>query len=416
MTKERTIQGASEGLPDPSRAFALICECFGLNRTPESKVTDPTGKLRQGFHRFFNSTRAKQSDLARSRMEQLLYSLFRRHERDDFGHAYAVMDETAAITCYLYQELSGRLNPEGRSPKRILWLLAEHVLVPTLLAIWARHWPTELGHEFAGDQSWYLPVTVGAEVDLPFARVFSYWMRVAGIRSTNQLATMLLESGCCPKSERVDTLRKKLDRWKRGEGLVSLTELYGYLDALETEVEWLAEPGDWKARFALALAMQRFFEKADRYFKNLDAKPSSRFAAWFRTSARNGILTDDDGFLAEPTTCFAIQSIQKRLKKNGVWSKLAAAGQSQMWFGAGVSEEEIRRRIAEGERNAKVGNRLVDWIRREAESSGRLSRGNNSSDYRLSLQRYIFDLGVREIQMFVRCRQKEPDEHEARQA
>jgi len=403
-----SLDSSCRNLPSASQAFLFARDCLGLNSVASGKLTDPTGKRRQELRRFRTKTNSGQTSRVHQKMESQFYSVFRQYRIGDFGHGYAVMDEPALAMLAIYCDILPKLRNVNRPAIEVLWALAEHVFVPTLVCIWSRHWRAGIGQEFAGEASWYLPTEHEGEIEKPFTRIFRFWMRTVGCGSINQLAQRLRESGNCSKGELQDSLRQKLGRWLKDSGPVSLHELFGFVDAMKTEAQWLGEPGDWKARFALALAIQRLMDAVDDILSTDEKDPSRKLAAWFRATAREGVIVDDSGILAQPKTHFAVRLIQRRLMKTKQWEKIVRTPKQyrQMRFAKTKTEEEIRARIAVAEYNAKPGNRFAAWMLRNAANSSRLASAPNSLESYMAVQDFIFDTGVAELQHLMRRKNK----------
>src|ERR1041385_2861446 len=117
-------------LPEFLRAYQFACECFGVTRAHNSKSSDPTGKMRQRLHRFFNPRNRSRNENTRQELDERLYGAFRRYRPNDFGHAYAVADEATLALLSIYRDLSPRLDTKGLSSPEAMWVLTEHVLMP----------------------------------------------------------------------------------------------------------------------------------------------------------------------------------------------------------------------------------------------------------------------------------------------
>lgn len=390
-------------LPEPLAAYSFVCKCFGLTHIQAGKISDPTSKLRQRLHRRFNRGKMpKRRGKAQAYLDEKLYGGFRGHKPEEFGRAYKVADDAVHTGLAIYDGLQRKLTTTGRDQAQAMWILAEHVLAPTLVIIFGQQWRTGLGREYQGEHSWYLPLPKDGVIHQPFTRVFNYWTRIMGHDSPNRLATALIARSTDFKTIGRDTLRKRLERWSKGDETPScLADLYGVIDVMKEEVQWLSDRREWKARFLLAMAMQKLFEEAENYFKELHKTPSLQLREWIIKAWNEPIYQDYSHILAQPTTHFAVRMLVNELKKSAAWEGLIKPFSRTGGFDPDIPDEEIEHwRIVTGKaaKGASIGNQLANHIRYKAQEAGRVNINDTSAKAYIELQDFIFELGVDQIQ------------------
>jgi len=391
----------ASNLPPFSKAFHFALKCLDLTRIRDGKTTDPGGVLRQRMHRFF---RAKSSDDDNGRGQEFegkLYSALRCHAPEEFGHAYAVAEEAVISLLCIYRDLIPRLDAKGYPVRSLMWLLAEHVVAPTLMLIFARHRGAGLGLEFDGGRTWYLPGEMDGQILAPFARVFEFWMRTAGCPSTNGLAAELIKISERPGSQ--DALRKKLERCRNGSFPPTLlAELFETLEPVQERTSWLGDPSEWRARFFLAAALQRFFVSADNYFVGIHPNPSQQISAWVRTFSRERMFMDDGQLLGNPTTFYAERLWCRKVLHSKPWARTI---KRKRQFGPKATNAEVQQWKQSTETALKPGNRLAEFLRNEVMKTNSAKSEDACAPDGSALRDYLVGAGVREIEQLMREKQ-----------
>jgi hypothetical protein len=313
----------------------------------------------------------------------------RKASQSPICSAAFVTHEIVTQLLLLYDRLLPHLNAPKLSRDKAMWMLAEHVFVPTAFLIVVKRHRHGLGSEFRGDDCWYLPKRDGHETKNPVQRVLDCWLRVAGYRTAYGISKEL--------NDEDGVWRRKLGRWLSGTP-APLADLHRLVDTFARSISWLDEPNEWKGRFTLASAAEGIWDRIDEYFAPFHQSPALYFAEVFRGHAKKPVLEDDGGVLAEPHTFFATRLVEKRLKETGQLGRILRQVR-RSWsaqYGPDVSDQEIsdHRRQMEWEMNP--GNWFADYLLQRARKEDRIGQ-TASWDDAYHLSEYLFDLGVKEL-------------------
>lgn len=372
-------------LPDEVQALFFACDCFALGEQQLKEYRMKLNRARAG---------TSISSEKRERVRQNLFQSIRKAIQTPVSHATFVTDELVTRLLELYTKVSPRLQSHLTSNLDTMWLLAEHVLVPTAHLIIRQRRHLGLGTEFLGESCWYLPEMAGRQVRKPVHRVLDCWLRVAGLRTDYRVS----------KEMGTEAVRRKVNRWLEGRNLPTLGELHNLADSFSAKVSWLDEPDSWKARFTLACAAQRAWDKVDEVFKPLCATPSVKLAQKFRDLASRQIFHDDQGLLVLPDTFFAACLVQARLQKDGSFEKIIAPARKERraTFGPDVPDAQIEQWKQQAERDANPGNWFVGFLRDKAIAAGRLRSKDDAMQTQFVLKEFLFDLGIEELNQLLR--------------
>lgn len=376
-------------LPDDVQALFVVCDCFGLGEHQLDSYRMKLNRARSG---------SNISPEERERIRQGLFQNVRKAIQTPVSHATFVTDELATRLLELYAKVRLRLQTHSASNLKVLWLVAERVLVPTAHLIVRRRQHLGLGTEFAGANCWYLPQVDGRQVRKPVQRVLDCWLRVAGLRTDYRVS----------KEIGTEAVRRKVNRWLEGKNQPTLQEFYQLVDEFSGKVKWLDEPNSWKARFTLACAAQRAWDKVDCFFKPVCPAPARQLARMFCDLAGKPVLNDEQGLLTLPDTFFASCLLQSRLEQEGKLEEIIAPARQNRSasFGLEVPDEEIEQWRRQTEWEASPGNWFLDFIRKQPDDIRNAKRGDHPTETPLALKEHLFNLGIEELNRLVREQNK----------
>ncbi|MGH7976789.1 MAG: hypothetical protein ACREDS_00280 [Limisphaerales bacterium] len=371
-------------LPDDVRALFFVCDCFGLGEHQLDSYRMKLNRARSG------------SDISPEERERIRQSLFlnvRKAIQTPVSRATFVTDNLAIRLLELYAKVRPHLLNPPASNLNVLWLVAERVLVPTAYLIIRRKQHLGLGTEFLGVNCWYLPQMAGQKVRKPVQRVLDCWLRVAGLRTDYRVS----------KEIGTETVRRKVNRWLEGKNQPTLLELYQLIDEFSGKVKWLDEPDSWKARFTLACAAQRAWDKVDSFFKPVCPAPARQLTRTFCDLAGKPVLNDERGLLTLPDTFFASCLLQSCLKQEGKLEEILAPARQNRnaSFGVEDPDEKIEKWRRQAEWEANPGNWFLEFIQKQATAKGHFKRGGHTA-----LKEHLFNLGIEELNRLVREQNK----------
>lgn len=388
----------TERLPDEVQALFFAGDCFALG---EQQLNEYRMKL--------NRARAdeKISPEERERIRQNLFQGIRKAIQTPVSHATFVSDELVTRLIELYVKVRPRLQSCRISNLDVMWPLAEHVLVPTAHLIIRQRCHLGLGTEFLGERCWYLPESVGRQVRKPVQRVLDCWLRVAGLRTDYRVSKEIGD----------EAVRRKVNRWLDGKNQPTLAELHGLVDEFSAKVSWLDEPDSWKARFTLACAAHKAWNRVDDVYRAVCPTPALKLAQKFRALFSQPILHDDEGLLVLTDTFFAVCLLQTRLQNAGTFEKIIAPARKERHatFGPDVPDAQIEQWKKQAERDANPGNWFLHFLRNKAVAAGRLRPDNDPMQAQFVLKEYVFDLGIEELNHFLPRENAKAGKRKARQ-
>ena len=206
------------------------------------------------------------------------------------------------------------------------------------------------------------------------------------------------------------SLKKRFDRWRSGEDLPTLFDLHNFVDQAATEVDWLDNPQEWKARFTLAHAMQNACDEMDELFKDIYVYVDSslKLTKMIKQVSEEGIVCDDEKVLADPYRFFAARLWQLKVKQDGNWEKLVAGTPESKpgsfpKFSSVEEDERYRKKML---REMNPGNRFLQAIMKMSTSDGCLRSNDFSAQNFIALDKYLFELGVHELNRIIKKMRK----------
>lgn len=404
---------AQDAIPNKVGASWFVCKCFGVGIQELTATLHQLRKTDKKCSEHFPwelsremISRAKDAD---GPWRDVLFTLCHRslYDRIRWQRGKPLFAFTGELTerlvfdlLRLYERVAPQLKTEGVPAAEVLWVLVEHLFLPTVFIELVRDWRQGLGSEFESSRCWYLPDSNGRK---PIPRVLDCWLRSIGYRTAHGVSRRMGDAD--------GVLRRRIDKWLTGKPVPTLEKLHGLVHQFEEEVRWLDTPDDWKARFTLACAMQNLGDEMDEFFKTLQTESSLRLAEGIRVIEKEGIVTDDNRILAGTNTFFATRLFQRRLKDEKKWeSEVAArvpkkAGKS---FPADASVEEINQSRAELFRQSNAGNWLLGLMKKQSSRcNAAASLGNDGG-----LEERILNLGIQELNLILDA--KRADGHKAR--
>jgi hypothetical protein len=420
MGKTQTLKSVQkeQRVPTIIQAHSFVCHCFGIGEKELSKNlerirTNRAKSLRQERARkkikkpekslprkWWRNTpeRAEAKNALWSdavltiQRETLSDHICRQEGKPLFSFTGKVTEEIAFSLLKIYEGLLPKLDIEGVSPEKLLWMLLENVFMPMVFIKLGQSWQRGLGTEFQGDLCWYLPIIEDGKKLKPIPRILDYWLRTAGFRTAYGVSQ---DMGTSP-------LRRKVDRWRTGKIVPSLADLQQLVHKFAAKTSWLEDDSVvWKTRFTLACAMQRVCDAMDDYFKELCEDSSLKLTKLIKQITGERIVCDDEKILADPHRFFAARLWQLKLKLDGNWEKLVTLEPKPGGFPAFISTEEDDRYRKELFRQMDPANRFLQFIEKTAVSDGVSSRNC------FALDDYLFDLGVSELNRILDSKRKE---------
>ena len=376
----------SDTLPNEIEIRWFICRCFDLQRK-DLGLSGP--QLQRAIHN---------QDISEEELNRVRQALQKGIDtvRRPLGLG-SFTDDMISTCLRLYEKVRPQLKTGGLSRSEALILLVEHLFVPTACAVMFRHWRFALGTELQGDQSWYLPVWVEGQLQMPVPRVLDRWLRTAGFKTAYGVSKTIVG-----KSKSTEVLAKQWEAWKRsvknclnGEHLPPLTKLHGLVDAFPEQVAWLDDAESWKGRFTLAFAIQRACEKLDESCPG----SSGRLAALVQGVENDRVVADADNVLSDSFRFFATRLIQRRLKQTKQWEKIAAKVPPSIrrCFGPEVSDDEIEQVKRQDAWQMNIGNHLLAFIKSQPSFKRRQRAWRTQMDHYAGLDQFIVELGVQEL-------------------
>ena len=309
----------------------------------------------------------------------------------------AVTDKLSTRLLFLYERLRPLLKADDVATTDAMWILAEYVFVPTAALIVIQNRQRGLGTEFEGADCWYLPEKIRNLAGSPIQRVLERWLRVAGFRTAYGVS----------KEMKSEPLRRKVDRWRRGEIVPTLQSLWHLVGKFPQEVSWLDRPEAWKARFTLACAVQKAFAHADDYFGR-NTGSAAKLVEIFHANIKQEFFEDDGGILLLEDIFWAVCLVDRRLRAEGKFDRLFAKMPPANWhkqWGPKVSDQEIERWRRKREWESKRGNWFALFLAREARKAKRIG-SVRSLDDSYHLKEFVFELGVNELNRLLAERRK----------
>lgn len=365
-------------LPNEVQARWCVCQHFGVGE-----------KDLEGINRMkLARARAGENIENLDALKNSLLNAMRKAALTPVAGPVFVTQEVPTQLLFLYEKLRPLLKTDGVTVEDSMWVLAEHVVVPTVALVVVQNRRHGLGTEFDGAGCWYLPEQTGETTQSPIQRVLDRWLRVAGFRTAYGVS----------KDMKSEPLRRKVDRWRKGESIPTLQSLWHLAGKYSNEVSWLDSSEAWKARFTLACSAQKAFTLAEDYFRGFSGS-AAKLGRVFRTSITQEFFEDDGEILLLKDIFWAVRLVERRLraesKFDSIFSKMPPA-EYQKTFGRNVSDEDIERWQRRREFLGKRGNWLVGFFQKAARKAGRLGHDQTFDDSYL-LKEFIFELGIKEL-------------------
>jgi hypothetical protein len=405
------IQGDPVAPPNDIAALCFVCHCFDITEAALSPLT------RQKLKRAREEKGISQSEVEEVR--QLLWTRilerFRRHKIAPASVTNNFTDEVTSSMLTLYERLRGKLDVGDVPEKEVLWVVVEHVVIPTLFTVMVRFQGLGVGTEFHGADCWYLPKASGRGPRMPVPQVLDYWLRAAGFRTAYGVAHKPRKASA--RSVTIDEERefrrweadkKWVDRCRTGSNLPRLKKLHRLARRFPSSVSWVDDVDSWRARFTLAYALQRTCETADEVFAGIHAAPSAHFAKVFKRLTKTPWWCDDGKQLAAAHTFFATKLLQERLQKSGELDGIMTRVPKHRAasFGLEVADDQIEKWQRETKAAMNPGNWLLAYLCRDGnEDGGSRDPHASAADQVLSEDR-LFNLGVEELNRILRLREK----------
>jgi hypothetical protein len=388
----------SSNLPNYFTALRFICQCFGIQEkdlghtlerlrenTPKPNKYFPQELSRMMLARAENGTGRWCDALVVVGHESLYDRIRRQHGKPLFSSTGSLAERLVFSMLKLYEKALPKLRTHGVEKEDALWILVEHLFVPTAFVILVHDWRDGLGSEFQGENCWYLP-TVSSEGKMkPIPRVLDCWLRVAGFRTAYGVSE---EMGS-------KNLRREVDRWLAGTVVPTQETLHRLAERFAKNVCWLDHPDRWKTRFTLACAMQKLCGKMESIFNDFPKDSSFALGQMFRRIAEERIGCDENKILAQHRTFFAARLLQRRLQRDGNWDGQVLAPMPKEGMPQSVppeaSDEEIDHFRQQAEWQLNAGNWFLAFIKEQ------FAVHSPGGSRRILLEDYIFDLGVQEL-------------------
>lgn len=302
----------SATIPGDFSALRFVCGCFGIG---EKELTATLERMRSNtknpdsrFPRTISRVMLMRAEKGKGKWleplltihREALYDRIRRDEgRPLFSFAGKVGEEIITSVLNLYRRLRPRLDLKRVSANDAVWILIEHVIVPTVFVKLAEEWRYGLGTELQGELCWYLPAKADGNIQKPIARVLDCWLRVAGFRTAYGVSQNLGRRGSIKAEfdDQTDKLwkawKKSVERWLNGKPVQSIRSLHRLVESFARNVTWLDDANHWKARFTLAYGMQNLCEAMDARFDAVQKDSSLRLGEMLYSLGEERIACDN---------------------------------------------------------------------------------------------------------------------------
>lgn len=412
--KKPCPQAALTGL---GQAQAFVCSCFGISEkdldATLQRIRSHTPDADRHFPRNWSRVLPVRADAKKSRRREAILTVQREalYDRIRREHGQPLPATTSGVTekivftlLRLYGKLLPNLQLSRCSKAEALWILTEHVFLPTIFIHLINAHRDGLGPEFAGEKCWYFPIREGSKIVKPIPRLLDYWSRTSALFTpyrTGFRFVSRVKNESVELANKRDSIKKRFERWRSGDDLPTLDDLHRFLDDAGSDVAWLDDPAAWKARFTLAMATHSIADAIDEMFSEIQPHASLILAGAMGKIATEGIVCDDEKKLADPTVFFAVRLWQLKLKRDGHWQKIISASTANPPpFPAytTVEADEAHRRKIHWQINP--GNHVLEAIKTTAATDG------VSRHHPFALNDYLFELGVSELNRMLAAEKK----------
>jgi len=395
-------------LPGLGRTQAFVCSCFGISEkeldATLQRIRTYTPDAERHFPRKWSRVLPVRADAKKSRRREAILTVQREaiYDRIVRERGRPLIASTGFVTekivfslLRLYEKLLPQLHLGRCSKPDVLWILTEHVFLPTVFIHLIKAHRNGLGPEFAGEKCWYFPIKEAAKTVKPVQRILDYWSRTSALFTPYGASIRLAPVGKTEAdklTKKRESIKKRFERWRSGENPPTLDDLHRFVEDAGSDVAWLDDPAAWKARFTLALAANSIADAMDKMFSQTRPNVSLSLAGTMGEIATEGIVLDDEMKLADPMVFFAVRLWQFKLQRDGHWQKIISASTSNLPpFPAftTVEADEAHRRKIHWQRNP--GNHLMELIQTTGVTDG------VSRHHPFTLNDYLFELGVSEL-------------------
>jgi len=404
-------------LPGLGRTQAFVCSCFGISEkeldATLQRIRTYTPDAERHFPRKWSRVLPVRADAKKSRRREAILTVQREaiYDRIVRERGRPLIASTGFVTekivfslLRLYEKLLPQLHLGRCSKPDVLWILTEHVFLPTVFIHLIKAHRNGLGPEFAGEKCWYFPIKEAAKTVKPVQRILDYWSRTSAL-FTPYGASVRFAPVAKKEVEKLankrDSIKKRFERWRSGEVLPTLDDLHRFLEDAGSNVEWLDDPAAWKARFTLALAAHSIADAMDEMFSQTRPNASLSLALTMGKIAAEGIVCDDEMKLANPMVFFGVRLLQLKLQRDRHWQKIISASNSNLPpfppFTTIEEDEAHRRKI---QRQMNPGNHLLEFIKTTAVTDG-IARHRP-----FALADYLFELSVSELNRMLATEKK----------
>jgi hypothetical protein len=404
-------------LPGLGEAQGFVCRCFGISEknldATLQRIRSHTPDADRHFPRKWSRVLPVRADAKKSRRREVILTIQREalYDRIRREHGKPLISSTGDVTekivfslLRLYEKLFPKLQLGRCSKAEALWVLTEHVFLPTIFIHLIRAHREGLGPEFAGEKCWYFPVREGSKIVKPIPRLLDYWSRASALFTPYRTGFRFVAKAKSESVELVnkrDSIKKRFERWRSGEDLPTLDDLHRFVEDAGSEVAWLDNPAAWKARFTLALAAHSIADAMDEIFYETQPHASLIIAEVMSKMATEGIVCDDEMRLADPAVFFAVRLWQLKLMRDGHWQKIISASIANLPpfppFTTVEADEEHRQKIYW---QMNRGNHLLEAIKTTAATDG------VSRQHPFALDDYLLELGVSELNRMLAAQNK----------
>lgn len=404
-------------LPGLGQSQAFVCGCFGISEknldATLQRIRSNTPDADRHLPRKWSRVLLVRADATKSRRREAILTVQREalYDRICRERGLALAAQTAGVTektvfslLRLYEKLLPQLHLGRGSKADALWILTEHVFLPTVFIHLINARRDGLGPEFAGEKCWYFPIKEASKTIKPVRRLLDYWSRTSALFTPYGASVRFVPVAKSESDEvarKRDSLKKRFERWRSGDDLPTLDDLHRFVDDAGSEVAWLDDPAAWKARFTLAVAAQSIADAMDQMFSQTWPDASLSLPGAMGKIAAEGIVHDEERELADPMVFFAVRLWQLKLQQDGHWQKIISASTSDLppfpAFTTVEADEEHRRKI---HRQLNPGNHLLEAIKTTAATDG------VSRHHPFALNDYLFDLGVSELNRMLAAEKK----------